>query len=435
MYLSYLTTRESGFFSGKEKDNMRKEFQKRISYSKDVVGITQQLVRIPSYVSLGETDKKVDERNANNWIVNFLQENTNLSIRKQFIQGESGRFNIIATNSDNPKLVFLGHTDTVRPSTGGQYDQLGGEIVDNKLIGLGSADMKSAVGAMLSAIAKNDSLPDMALLLYVDEEYDFAGMKQLIQDKDIQSWKPDLMITGDAGNLELGNGCRGIIEINAVINGKTAHASRPNLGINAIAKTVATIENLSEDLKNNTDNPITGYSTANLGYLEGGKAQSLKDDEVIFQKDVSNCVPDAAFFRLDVRSNNLDVTAATIIQKLQEYCQKNGLTMSNIEIQNDLNLWYTQPEKLQWLAEIMKKSIGEMPLFTPLQNKGYVDMAMLWGILGQPDAAAIGPGNWETIHKPDEFVEIEKLEKCRDIFSDVMQYMRRTKPEERQKAA
>lgn len=62
---------------------------------------------------------------------------------------------LIAYNSDNPNIGFIGHTDTV------DYESWDGDPfilkeVDGKLYGLGACDMKGGISAILSAVSQID---------------------------------------------------------------------------------------------------------------------------------------------------------------------------------------------------------------------------------------------------------------------------------------
>src|SRR5438552_838763 len=51
-----------------------------------------------------------------------------------------------------PHLILNGHLDTVPSGAGWSHDPHGGEVVDGRLYGRGSADMKGGVAAMVAAI-------------------------------------------------------------------------------------------------------------------------------------------------------------------------------------------------------------------------------------------------------------------------------------------
>ena len=158
----------------------------------------------------------------------WLKTNTDFDITKQKLDG--GRYNLIASKG-NPDLVLLGHTDTVAPSEGAKYDQMAAEIHDGKVWGRGSTDMKSGIASVLQALSLSPDTKNVWAMFYADEEYDFLGMKGLI--KDYSDIKPKLLVSADGSDLEIGHGCRGLIEFRARVKGVSGHPAHGN-GINAI---------------------------------------------------------------------------------------------------------------------------------------------------------------------------------------------------------
>ena len=83
-----------------------------------------------------------------------------------------------------PTLMFEGHTDVVTEGDGWTVDPFGGDVVDGRLWGRGSADMKGGLAAMLFA---TDALPArgpfpgrVVLAALVDEEGMMLGAKDFV---------------------------------------------------------------------------------------------------------------------------------------------------------------------------------------------------------------------------------------------------------------
>ena len=58
-----------------------------------------------------------------------------------------------------PRLLFQGHLDVVPAGDGWEFDPFGGDIVDGRLRGRGSCDMKGGVAACVEAICRLATLP------------------------------------------------------------------------------------------------------------------------------------------------------------------------------------------------------------------------------------------------------------------------------------
>ena len=91
--------------------------------------------------------------------------------------------------------------------------------------------------------------------------------------------------------------------------GKSAHAGRPQLGVNAIETAVKTIRRLKTILREN-DQPELQSTTVNLSTLQGGKRQQ---DQIISQ---GNVVPDIAKVLLDIRPADTSLSAKSIFNEL-----------------------------------------------------------------------------------------------------------------------
>ena len=149
-----------------------------------------------------------------------------------------------------PTILFDGHIDTV-PVEKEKWndDPFSGKLVDNKIFGRGSSDMKGAVSAMISAAINfsNETQKRFHGKIVVScsvHEEQFEGVATREISKVI---KPDYVVIGEATNLNLNHGQRGRAEIVVEAVGKPAHSSNPDKGINAVynmMKLVGEIKNL-----------------------------------------------------------------------------------------------------------------------------------------------------------------------------------------------
>ena len=80
---------------------------------------------------------------------------------------------------ENPKIGFLGHTDTVEYIEGWNTNPFELSIVEDKIFGLGVCDMKGGIAAILDAISKidfNKLQYGVKLYFTYDEEIGFGGI-------------------------------------------------------------------------------------------------------------------------------------------------------------------------------------------------------------------------------------------------------------------
>ncbi len=136
----------------------------------DVLDIARELVRTPSPNPPG------DERAAAALVRDLLSE---LQLpRARVIARNESRPNVLITldfGSGGRPLVLSGHLDT-KPVADATWsvDPFGAEVEGDRLYGLGSADMKSALAAMLAAASRlasdAPSRGRLGLLFTADEE-------------------------------------------------------------------------------------------------------------------------------------------------------------------------------------------------------------------------------------------------------------------------
>lgn len=149
------------------------------------------------------------------------------------------------------KLMFDSHIDhvAVKDPEKWEMDPYGGVIMDGKLYGRGSSDMKASAAATVyaGAIMKKLGL-DKGKTIYVccsvmEEDYDGEGLYRAIVDNDLN---PDYVVICEPTHLQisLGHLGRAIYKIN--IQGVSSHGAAPEKGVNAVYKMTKIIERVEE---------------------------------------------------------------------------------------------------------------------------------------------------------------------------------------------
>ena len=202
---------------------------------------------------------------------------------------ESKRCNLIATigNKDNIGLILNGHLDVV-PATGEwKYPPYDGVIVDNRLYGRGSADMKGGVAAMLAAaegLADNFVFSDTGfmLLFTADEERINKGIRHILSAKKL---KARATVIGEPTELNICLGNKGYASYYIKTRGLACHASTPENGINAIYKmgrVLGKLEKFAVEVKNIKDDHL-GPVSFNVGTIKGGTQTNIVPDECVIE--------------------------------------------------------------------------------------------------------------------------------------------------------
>jgi len=360
--------------------------------------LAKQLISIPSYVGDGCCEIQIA-----NFIFDWLKANTNLTVIKQPVI--DGRYNIIATSVGPTKVVLAGHIDTVQAGSDWNTDPFTPVIKNGRLYGRGASDMKGSLAAMLQAVADVKDVKGLMVLIYIDEEYDFVGMKAFIK-KYCSSLKPELVISLDGYAGKMGTGCRGLIEVSFKLLGKTGHAGRPDSGINAILNGTNCITKLKRQLATKYSDPVLGTTTLNLAYIQGG----LNLGDGIYGRQGNN-IADIAEFVLDIRPASPSLGSKQILKLLQKYAASAKLELRDFAVRHDLGAWATPYEDIQKLVDIPG---------TPETFDGYVDTQMIWSSCGQPVCIAIGAATRALAHATNEYVELNDLEITYQILMDYL---------------
>ena len=230
----------------------------------DAIEIARRLVRIPS-VSRYES-KLAGEIEA---ILHPIR------VRRQRVDDIG--FNLISEyhGSENaPVIVLNGHMDTVEPSEAWTRDPYSPEIEDGKLYGLGSADMKGGLAAIIWAYRRvvREKLPvNLIFTAVVDEEIYSQGAFELL--KEVEG---DMALIAEPTNERPMLGARGRYVLELTFRGKSAHGARPETGENAISCASELIKNIGE-ISLKTDEKMGKGSVTPLKIEGGGEFLSVPE--------------------------------------------------------------------------------------------------------------------------------------------------------------
>lgn len=209
----------------------------------ELIKFTQELVRIKSYS--GNEEK----------IVRFIAEKMNELEYDEVVIDSMG--NVVGRIGDGKKsIMFDSHVDTVEVKDEGKWDvsPFSGEIVNGKLYGRGSVDMKSGAAASIyaGAIAKKLGLNSGKTIFVVcsvfEEDCDGENLKNLFEECRI---KPDYFISCEPSGNKITLGHKGKAQISIKTKGISAHGSAPEKGKNAIyemAEIIQRVEKTNQEL-------------------------------------------------------------------------------------------------------------------------------------------------------------------------------------------
>lgn len=309
-----------------------------------------------------------------------------------------GRTSLVATlsvrNSTTPPIVFTGHLDTVPLGAAPwSHDPFGGEVVGDRLYGRGASDMKGAVAAMVIMSQRLAGLPrraDLVLVFTAGEETSCQGAQHLAETAGALGEAGALVVGEPTGNAPV-IAHKGCVRYGITLRGKTAHASMPEQGDNAIHKAAEIVTRLRHFQFGVPSHPLLGSATLNIGTIEGGMN--------------INSVPDRARIGVDIRLLP-GQTEARVRQQLLEAC---GESVEIERLEGAVSV-ETDPGH-PWVREVVGLA-GAPPRGAPY----FTDASVLTGALGNVPTVILGPGEAEIAHQTDEYCSVAKLERAADLY-------------------
>ena len=193
------------------------------------------------------------------------------------LESRRGRPSVVAIargSGGGRSMMLNGHLDTVTLA-GYDGDPLDPVIRDGKLFGRGSHDMKSGVAALMVAGRRAAAMPhagDIMLALVADEEYASTGTAEVLRH-----FTADAAIVVEPSELEVTLAHKGFTWFDVTIEGRAAHGSRPDLGIDAIAKAgrfLDALDELATRLASGPAHPALGPGSVHASTIRGGEERS-----------------------------------------------------------------------------------------------------------------------------------------------------------------
>lgn len=366
-----------------------------------LIKLLKQLISIPSYV-----DQDNDERLIGDFIFNYFKENCPwFKMEKQKVNGK--RFNLIITDKFEPKIIFVCHMDTVKP-VGDKKEMLTPKIINNKIYGLGAADMKGGIACLMDALKNSEPTKGISIIFDCDEEYYFLGIKKILEK---YRFKPQLVICPEPTDLKIINGCRGVVEIEFDILGKTGHASNPNLGINAIEKSMMLINLLKKKIGKGSNNNL-GKTSVNLSAIKGGRNLNNK---ITIQ---ANAIPDITWVILDIRTADLNLNAKEIFEDIERLGKLIGVKIKNKKINLDYPSYISDVKNIPFFIKVIREIVGKIE-YEKIDTVGFYEGSLIANKWRCP-TISFGPSKAKTSHTKEECADIKSLYRLKTIFKSLI---------------
>jgi len=324
---------------------------------------------------------------------------------------EPGRPSIVATvggTSNLAPLAFTGHVDVV-PLGEAEWlqDPFAGNIVDGKLYGRGSSDMKAGVASFIVAtitqIRKNTEFRrGITLVITAGEETGCEGAFHLARVNALGS--AELLIVAEPSSNEPIIAHKGSVRLVVSAKGKTSHSSMPRVGENAIEKASKFILDLKDHKFDIVPHPLLGTTTSSVTTIAGGMN--------------INSVPDAASFTVDFRTIP-GHCHKQLVQDVQDLMGDDA----EITIVTDFGGFSTEPtnETIKHLLQILESRSGKTR--EPIGAPYFTDASALVPGFNDVPTVVLGPGEMEQCHQTDEYCYVHHIREAAAIYEELISTM------------
>lgn len=314
------------------------------------------------------------------------------------------RYNVVAELvGDGPTLLLNGHLDTVGVENM-TVDPFGALIEGGRLIGRGSCDMKGGLASLLAAtarLAREGARPNLLVALTADEEHASLGMAAFVEGEP----KADVAVVCEPTGLSVMPAHKGFVWIRAVFEGRAAHGSRPDIGVDAIRHAglyLAALDGYAEELRARPAHPLLQHGSFHAGTIEGGTAESVYPDRcelLLERRTMPGEDPEDVHQEFERVLAGLRSREPSLAASLQTTLARPGT-----EVAEDSRL-------VRGLLDA-----GEAHGVTPRVEgmTAWVDAAFL-NEAGIP-AVCYGPGGIEQAHTVDEWIEVDEIRICADVL-------------------
>jgi acetylornithine deacetylase len=322
----------------------------------------------------------------------------------QLVNPKKGRPNVVGIvpgKGGGKSLLLNGHMDTV--GVEGMPHPFEPTIKQDRLYGRGAYDMKGGVAACMAAIAAAKGHPlrgDVIFTAVADEEYAGLGTMSVAEQ-----FSADGAIVAEFTELQLILAHKGFVWLEVETVGKAAHGSRPDLGVDAIAKMgkiLVGLENLDQELRTHPSHPRLGSGSLHASLIQGGQELSSYPERCVVsveRRTIPGETPEKAEGELQdliARLRHSDPSFEAVVRI--------GIDRTPMET----------PEDAPIVAAIQKAAAKVLP--RPLQISGvpfWTDAATLWA-KGIPTVlfGAAGGG----AHAVEEWVDLASVRTCAEVY-------------------
>ncbi len=296
-----------------------------------------------------------------------------------------------------PTLLLDAHLDTVPvpDPAAWSHDPFGGEITEGRLRGRGAADTKGSLAAMLCAA---EALEGFTGTLLVSASVGEEDLTTAALSHVLDRHRADLVVVGEPTSLRLGVAQKGRAGVVVEALGRSAHSSRPELGVNAVYRMLEAVARvralpLAED-------PELGRGVCELVEIrsEPDPSPGMVPHRCV-ARFALRLLPgegaESALERIAAALGDLDGVTARLAR-----LSRRSFTGETLEVVEAIPGWRSRDAMLE--ARLLA-ALGTTPFAAP-----YTTNASAAAARGIP-TFLLGPGSIDQAHAVDEWIDAGEL--------------------------
>ena len=327
--------------------------------------------------------------------------------RVEIQEAGRGRPNVIARIGPPGAdvLMFNGHLDVVS-TEGMSHPPFDAEIRDGRLYGRGAADMKGGIAAMCAAAVRAHDAGALAAELLIaavaDEEHESLGTRAMLA----AGVRATAAIVTEPTKLAICPAHRGFAWIQVRVEGKAAHGSRYDLGVDAVRHAgllLAELDALERDVLPLRTHALLGRGSLHASFIAGGTGLST--------------YPGSCSLTLERRMLPGE-TAKDAVSEVEAACRR---VQSRIpEFTAAVSLLFSAGA-----SDVSADAPIVRALQTSLVESG--EAATIEGMSAWTDAALLndagipaicfGPGDIALAHAAEEWVDVLEIERATEVLA------------------
>ena len=291
-------------------------------------------------------------------------------------------------------LMLNAHTDTV--GVAGMERGHEPYVEDGRLYGRGAYDMKASLAAIMlaGADAKRRGLRgDVVVTAVVDEEVASIGTEAIAR-----RYRADGAIVSEPTEMKVAVAHKGFVAFEIETAGRAAHGSRPDLGIDAIARmghVLVGIEELDRRLRAAPTHALLGSGSLHASVIEGGQEFSSYPERCLLKGE-----------RRTIPGETAELVEGELRELLGDLDGEVRVVVAREPFET--------PAEAPISKLVADRAGGPDVVGVPF----WADSALL-SAAGIP-TVVFGPAG-EGAHAVEEWVDLASVERCAEIYTEVAQ--------------